>query len=462
MLRKLMTIAALLAVPLAASGEERVLTLQEAVQTGLKNNPRIISAREDRNAADSRTYQARSSFMPQMQGVLSYARATSNSPAYPGASSSFDPNTIPDPSLRAAVQQIMSAMSSGKADISSTSYNNFNVAVTVNQLIWDFGRSLGAYDAAKASARAADADLQTALDDVEFTVIQAYFGVLALQEAVAAATEVKGQMEKHLELADAQVTAGTRPRIDVTRAQSDLASARLTLVQTINALRTGKVTLCISMGELECGEYKVISPSSYPDVNVAGTEEAVNEALKKRPEYRSIREGVKALEGTLSIAKSAYYPMLMANGTVNYAGIYIDGMAYNWSVGASAVWNFFSGLDTKYSVQEARANIRSLQAAMTTLELNIRLDVESALLALKNAQEKLDPANALFASAKETRELAEGRYAAGAGSIVEVTDAQASYVSAYSSLISVQYDLKVAISRVLKSLGRLAENRAGA
>jgi outer membrane protein len=455
---KLLAALALAVLPCAALAEERILTIQEAVETALKNNPQIVAARETRDAAGYRVYEARSTFMPWATATLSYSRASNNTPALP-SSSSFDPSTITDPAMREAVTAIMNSLSGGGAYNSSASYNNYSASLSVTQTIWDFGKSMGAYDSARAGERGAAADLATSEETVRFTVIQTYFTVLAMQDSVKAAGEVKTQMAKHLELAQAQVGAGVRPKIDVTRAQSDLASSELTLLQVQNGLKTSKVTLCTNMGLSNCGEISAVKPEKFPDVSVAGTDEAVKEALEKRPEYRSLREAVAALEGSLTAAKSAYYPSLTASGNLNYAGKYFDGMAYNWSVGAAATWNFFSGLNTLNSAQEARARIRSAQASLLNLELAIRLEVESALLALNEARQKLVPSRAMYDSAKETLEMAEGRYAAGAGSIVEVTDAQATYTQAYTSLIKSEFDQEVAVAKVLKSLGRLAKEK---
>jgi len=432
--------------PIQASAEERLLTLKEAVSTAIANNPQITASKEIKSSSEFGVLMARSGFLPQMAATLSYSRLTLNQADIPFAYVSATGGTPLGQGL-------------GQSDISSASYNNFVAQVSLNQLIWDFGKTSGAYNSAKAGARGADADLQTTLDDVHFSTIQSYFGVLAFQEALRASLEVRTQKQKHLELAQAQVEAGIRPKIDVTRALADLAQANLDVLRAKNSLQIEKVTLCTTMGLEGCGEYRVEKPEKSPPLPPFRSEDSVKNALKKRPEYRSLNESIHVAEGQLYSAKSAYYPILAASGSVNYTGYMIDDMVYNWVAGGTATWNFFSGLNTMNSVQQANANIRTLKANIADLELSIRLEIESAYLQFNEASEKMSPAKAMLDAARETLEMAEGRYAAGSGNIVEVTDAQATYIQSLSNMIETEHDLEVATAKVIKSLGLLPQFR---
>ena len=105
------------------------------------------------------------------------------------------------------------------------------------------------------------------------------------------------------------------------------------------------------------------------------------------------------------------------------------------------------------ATQEAQANVRSLEALLKSLQVNIRSEAHAAVLAYREAQQRMQPAAALVESARQTLALAEGRYAAGSGSIMEVTDAQAIKVQASSSLIGARYELQTARARLLKAIG---------
>jgi outer membrane protein TolC len=432
----------------AAAGTGRVLTLDEAVSTALKANPQIASARDTRAAATFKVQQARAGYLPSAAAVVGYKRATANSPAPPYISSG---------GASTAASSSLGSLIGGREEM--TSYDNWNASVSVNQTIYDFGRTGGTHDAAAAAEQAADADIRTVEEQIAFSVIQAYFGVLAAQESVTAALETRRQMEKHVELAQAQVAAGVRTRIDIARAQSDLSAANLAVVRAENALKSARLGLESAMGARTSGDYAVERPAPSAPPEIGGVEQAVKEALERRPEHKSLVEKVRSLEATLKTVQSGYYPTIAAAGNVGYSGYELDGMVYNWALGATATWNFFSGFATQNAAAETRANIAAAQSAIRTLELAVRQEIEGADLALKEARERMAPARALLASAKETLDLAEARYAAGTGNIVEISDAQAVYTQARFGLIQAELDHEVARARVLKALGRVSEGR---
>jgi outer membrane protein len=207
--------------------------------------------------------------------------------------------------------------------------------------------------------------------------------------------------------------------------------------------------------------YRCQAPPPAPEIAIPDVDAAVRDAIARRPERASLVQKVKAAEGTRTVAMSGWYPTIGANAGLAYTGYKVDDMVYNWNLGATVTWNFFSGLYTRAAVREAEANLAALRASLASLDLSIRSEVESAAIAYREARERIAPARALLASAAETLELAEGRYAAGAGNIVEVTDATAVKTQADVGLIQAQYDIESARVRLLKVLGVLVPRADG-
>jgi len=423
----------------AAQASPRTVTLSQAIQRALVGNPSLSASRETLAASGYRVGEAWSGYLPQATVSAGYKRGTLNSALTPYLASS---------SAATSFRTLMSRET-------ITSYDNWSAGLSLTQTLYDFGRTGGAFDAAKASERASRADLAASVESLYLTVTQAFFTVLATQEAVSAADETKRQMESHLAVAQAQVAAGIRQKIDITRAQSDLAAADLALMKAKNANQIGRVALNNAMGVEEDIDFLVERPARGEELSVPDTGAAVKEAMSTRPEYRSLKEKIQALEGAKKTARSGYFPSVGATGGLTYTGYKLPDMVYNWSVGVSLTWNAFSGLYTTNAVREADANIRALEATTRSLELAIRSEVESAILAYQEAVERLNPSKALLQSARETLGLAEGRYKAGVGSLIEVTDAQAMYTQGKTNLIQTEYDLEVARVRLLKAIGKI-------
>jgi outer membrane protein len=439
-----------------AVADEPVLTLSDALGQALGENPSIAASREMLESARNTIDQARAGFLPQAVVAMSYRRSTLNSPPPPF----YSLNLTPPAGTSAQELKILQDLGAMFSNLplsheGSDSYNTLAASIVVNQTVWDFGRTLGGVHAARAIHDAAGADLATTNEGVAFTVIQAYFGVLAAQETVTAAEETQRQMQKHLDIATAQADGGIRQRVDVSRARSDLENADLNLLRARNGLEMGKVLLDNAIGMRHRTAFRVVRPAAAGDLSLSSADDAVNEALAARPEARALAARVRAAEGQVETARSAFYPSVSVNGSWGWQGYHVDDLPYNWGVGASIAWNALSPVPALAGTRAAEASLRSLQASQRSLELAIRAEVETAILAYGEARQRIGPSRTLEATARETLALAEGRYQAGAGSLVELTDAQAVLIQAKATLIQAEFDLEVARARVLKSLGRL-------
>jgi len=58
-------------------------------------------------------------------------------------------------------------------------------------------------------------------------------------------------------------------------------------------------------------------------------------------------------------------------------------------------------------------------------------------------------------NARDNLELAQGRYEAGVGVTIEVTDAQVASVNAETSYVQALYDYQLAAARLFKAMGRM-------
>ena len=113
----------------------------------------------------------------------------------------------------------------------------------------------------------------------------------------------------------------------------------------------------------------------------------------------------------------------------------------------------FSGFLTKYQVQEARSNLDVIRANEESLRQNILLEVKQAYLNLEEARERIPTAELTVRQAEENLELASGRYKAGVGNPIEVTDALVVYNNAKSSYIQALYDYRVAGASLQRAMG---------
>ena len=405
----------------------RVLGLDEAVRTARERQPALRSARAGTEAARARSDLARAPLLPQLDARATYGRATGNMPPSAGgtASSSWDTG------------------------------GSWLFGATLYQLVWDFGQSTGRFRAAREGAAAQqEAERSTALD-VLLDVRSAFFTARAARDLVTVARETLANQEAHLRQVQGFVEVGTRPEIDLAQARTDRANAEVQLIVAENAYVVAKARLNQAMGVEGSTDYRVADDALPPVEGEDGPLEAlVAEALRVRPDLAALEAARRAQEATVSSARGGYLPTLGVQTGLTEAGPELDSMAWNWSASATLGWNLFGGGATRAEVREARAGLDAVDAEADALRQSVRLEVDSARLALRATKSALGAAEEALLNARERLRLAEGRYQAGAGSLLELSDAQVALTSAGAQRVRAEYELASARAELLRALGR--------
>jgi outer membrane protein len=409
-----------------------VLHLDEAVRIGLERQPNVLSAKAQTEAATGRIEQARSGYLPQVTGTAIAQRV------HGSASVRTTQNALPT-----------TVGSSGQT------YNVFSFGVSASQLIWDFGQTIDRTRAASAQRDAQESNERTTRFEAALQIRQAFFQAHAQRALVRVGQESVQNMERHLEQIKGFVQQGIRPEIDLLQAKTDLANARVTLINAQNGYETGKAQLNQVMGIARGTDYDVADEGIAPIPGEDGPVDAlVKQALASRPELVSLQKQTKAAELTVSSIQGAYGPTLSGIGGVSEAGQSLDRLGLNWNIGLNLTWPIFQGGLTRGEVREARANVNVAQAQLTQAELGVRFQVEQARLSLRSAKATIEAARDARENARERLRLAEGRYESGVGSIIELDDAAVAALAAGAQLVQAEYNLASARAALLSALGK--------
>jgi outer membrane protein len=183
-------------------------------------------------------------------------------------------------------------------------------------------------------------------------------------------------------------------------------------------------------------------------------ERLVADALKARPEIVAYEKQREADTLTVRALKGGYGPSLTAGAAGGTAGYALDSLNPAWAVGATLAWPFFQGGLTRGQVHTAEANLDYVNAQLEAEKLQVRFDVQQAGLTLRAAKASIDAANEALANAREQLRLAEGRYQAGVGSIIELGDAQITETNAAAQVVQADFNLSTARAQLLTALGR--------
>jgi outer membrane protein len=411
----------------------RVLRLSEAVKVALEHQPSLLQAQANTRAAEARTAQARSGYLPQITGTALYQHG-----------------------YRSAATTVTTPPSSTAPVTTTGIYDFFSVGANASQLLWDFGQTIQRTNAASGFADSARMSQKAATVQVVLNVRRAYFNARAQKALVRVADETLANQTKHLQQITGFVTVGTRPEIDLAQSKSDVASQRFVLINAQNAYQISKSQLAVAMGVATGGAtFEVadedIGPVPGEDQPIAAL---VGAAATGRPELAALERQRDAQEKTVTGLKGAFGPSLSAIAGASETGPALGSLGPNWNVGALLSWPLLQGGLTLGQIHEAEANVDATQAQLEATKLAIRLDVEQAVLSVRAAKAGIFAARDALTSARERLRLAEGRYVSGVGTIIELGDSQIAVASAAAQVVAAEYNLSSARAQLVAAMGK--------
>jgi outer membrane protein len=400
------------------------LTLQEAITIALGHHPSLLAARGVLQVQQALVGVARSNLLPQLNLGSDYARATDNHSRF---------GTIP-------------AVNSGESS------NSYRANLSLQQLIFDFGKTSADVAAARENMKGSELSEEDSRQTVVVNVKVAYYGLLAARHLMQVQEETVRQSKEHLDQTEGFYHAGTRTRFDVTNAEVTLTNAQLALIKARNLVEVTRVTLANAMG--------------VPDQPIGGLEElltfekfeiseeqALKEGLSARPDLRSLSAQRLAAEASVRSAQRTYFPVLSGIADYNYGG-HTFPLVRNWDAGVNLTIPIFSGLLTQSQVAEARGNLMVAGANEETLRQQVILEIHRTFSTLQEAEERVRTSDVVVRQAQENLDLANGRFQAGVGTSIEQTDAQVLLTNAKTAQIQALFDDRVAAAALEKAMGR--------
>ena len=341
----------------------------------------------------------------------------------------------------------------------STLYDTYSASITLNQTLWDFGRTLGAYLAARDQERAARAGVDATWSSVELAVRTAYYTVLASEALVVVANQTVASNQRQLDLAQGLFDVGQKPRFDVTTANVNLQQSLISQITTQDGVTLARIALSQAVGK-DVSRRPLVLPTVPTDIDLQASR-LLDEAVAARPDLKAAEFQISAADENLSAAKSAWFPILGVGATYLWnnsrypvAGGLPAPDANSWNILATITWPFLNGGGSLAQMDLQKGVLESSKASRDILLLQVRTDVEQAVSGVKEARARREVSKTLIDQARENLELAEGRYKAGIGTIIDVTVSQTSYTNAQAQEVKALFDLATRWAELQHAVGR--------
>jgi outer membrane protein len=399
--------------PTGHAAEPRVMHLADALQAAA-THPAVRAAEATAEGAAARADEARGALLPQVDGRASWDHTFGEGAAWAGS-------------------------------------------VGLEQTIFDFGATPNSWAAARRTAAAGRLDTEEVQVAVALAVRHAWFAAVAAKALVGVAAEALANEERHLGQVEAFVEIGTRAPIDLAKARTDRANARVALLRAQGAYEQAKAALDQAMGVEGPLDFDVADePFPAVDGEDRPTESLLDEALASRPDAAALTERMAAQRARVHAATGAYGPALSFGATAGASGARLDGLGPSVGVGLDLAVPIFDGGVLHAQAHEARAELAVLEAEADTLRQQARVEIETARLAVATEKAALEAADEAVEAARQQLGLAQGRYETGVGNAIELGDAQLARTNAEGQRVSAAYDLAAARAELLAALGRPA------
>ena len=419
-----------------ATPATRVITLQDAIATAETHQPQLRIVQAQTRAAEAQGRQARAALLPQLTAVVGYQRTTANYVLRPGyVSTTTSAASLPQPT--------------------NTSYNYYSGSLTLNQLLFDFGQSLNRWRSSEQLALSQEDTERASVLMVLLNVRTAYFQARATKALVQVALDNLANLGKHVTEAKNWVQVGTHAEIDLVQARSSEATGRVTLITAQNNYEVAKAQLNQAMG-IEDDTHYDVGDETLENVpgEEADTDTLMQEVIQIRPEYAAIAAQVSSQEALVRSLYGTYFPSVGATLSLTDAGITANSLVWNWSAGATLTWPLLAGGLNVAQIEAAEATLAQYQAQLDLERQSLRFEVEQARLGVRAAKENVTAADRALGYSKELLGQAESRYEVGAGSIIELDDAQVTYIQSAGQAVQAEYSLSTARATLVKALGR--------
>jgi outer membrane protein len=402
------------------------LTLKQAVQLALKQNPQRVVAQLLVAESDRNSQIARAALLPQ---------------ANMAASGSVN-------------QYNLQSIERSKQRNDAGPFQVIEAGPTFSQTLLNLPLIRG-YQIGREGTRQARADEQTTREIVVNAVVDQYLLILrALATRDAANARVALAQRLYEQATELQKT-GIGLNIDTVRANVELQNERQNLIDAETLTHTTKYGLAALLDLPRDQEFEVADHLGFYDLPALDRQSLLNQALASRPEIRSLNSQQRIAKLTTDAAGEQRLPQLDFSGFWYYQGSRFDNGVPAYTYEMSLQFPLFTG--GRIRAEETRAKLEEQHVAETRRQLEAQIvdEVKSAIDELTAARNSVDVANLGLQLAQEEVAQAERRFQAGVTTNVEVTTAQNALARASDNQIGALYQFNLSRAALARATGEI-------
>lgn len=415
----------------SATGDVLPLSLDDAIQRGLKHNLGLILTGQNQQGAGGQKLQQLQALLPTVDASLKEAVQETNLraqglriPGFPGIIGPY-----------------------GYTDLRGTlSWSPLNIS------------SLKNYLASKHNFEGTKLSVQDARDMVVLTVGNAYLTCIADASLVQSDQAQVATSKVSLDQAVANHEAGTSPLLDELRARVDYQTQQQSLISAQNQYEKDKIALARAIGLPLEQKFSLVDEAPYAALDTLDPTILAGQAEAGRYDLKALGEQVASAKDSKASANAERYPTIDFLGDYGDIGVNLASSHGTGNAQGTLSVPLFEEGKLRGDARIAQSSLDQKRAQFSDLQGQIGADVRDSILDIQSAQQRVEVARSNVQLAGEALSEAQQRYAAGVSDNLAVSQAQQSVAQANNQYVSSLYQHNVAKLSLARALGLADRN----
>lgn len=413
------------------------LSLGDCIKLTLLHNKTLQRTLEEREIARGQSVSARSAYLPNLSLNTEYRRIDEVP--------SFD---VPGPMGTTEKVQI-------------GNIENYAAVLSVSQPLYAGGSIAARVRAARLFSLQTDQVIRGATQEAVYQAETAYYNLLLSQHLVEIATDAFRSARANLEDVEKKRAGGVVADFDVLQAQVEVANREADLIKARNAIDIARANMIRVMGAAQGSDFVLSDEFVFVPVDVS-MEEAVETALKNRPDLYRQEFEVRRQREQLHVARSRYLPVI--SGFFENTWAKPDPKSFattkvewgdTWVAGIRGAWPIFDGFQREGAIIQERARLRQAQIDLVDKEEAALYELTQAVLTMQNAAQVVESQKLNLARATEQLRLAEVGYAQGVRTALELIETRRGVTQARVNYFEAIHAHAVAKTTLQRAMGTI-------